>query len=80
MEKSLRHLTKSHEATARNRRVFTGDVRNVITQATSIQSCFRSVSNKKTPIKTAVRLTARIVCAFQVGKAKPGLLEILLKF
>jgi len=81
MEKCLLHLTKRcHEPTARYSKLFTGDVRNVITRATSTQHCFSTVSNNKTPIKTAVKLTARIVGAFQVGQTTPGLLETLLKF
>jgi len=45
---------KCHEPTARNSTVFTEDVRNVSTHSTAIQRCFRMVSNKKTPMKTAV--------------------------
>jgi hypothetical protein len=81
MEKCLLHLTKNcHEPTARNSKVFTEDVRNVIKHATSAQHCFHTVSNNKTPTKTALKLTARIVGAFQIGQATPGLLETLLKF
>ena len=81
IEKCLLHLTKNcHEPTARNSKVFTGDVRNVIAHAARTQHCFRTACKNKTPIKTAVKLTARIVCAFQVEQATPGLLETLLKF
>jgi len=46
---------KCHESTARKSTVFTEDFRNVITHATSIRRCFRTVSNRKTLIKTAVK-------------------------
>jgi hypothetical protein len=81
MEKCLLYLTKNcHEPNARNSKVFTGDFPNVITHAACTQHCFRTVCNNKTPIKTAVKLTARIVGVFQVEQATPGLLETLLKF
>jgi hypothetical protein len=81
MEKCLLHLTRNrHEPTARNSKDFTGDVRNIITHATSPQHCFRTVSTNKTRIKTGVKLAARTVGAFQVEEATPELLETLLKF
>jgi hypothetical protein len=77
----LLYLTKiCDEPSARNSKVFTGDVRNVVTHVTFTHHCFRTVSNNKTPIKTAVKLTAEIVGAFKVGQATSGLLETLLKF
>jgi hypothetical protein len=56
MEKCLLHLTKKcHEPTARNSAVFTGDYRNVIIRAKSMQRCFRTVPNNKTTLKTSVK-------------------------
>ena len=75
------HLIKNwHQTTARKNRVFTWDDRNVISHAICSHHCFRTVSNNKTTIKTAVKLTARNVGAFQVEQTTPGLLETVLKF